>query len=120
MPETLHEQLMTLARHVRDPRQPAPPGIEARRLAIYRQLFIGNLDSLLGGGFPVIRATLAPAQWQALVHAFYADYRCRTPLFTELAREFVGYLEEGGAMHRVCRPGWRSWPTTNGRKACCC
>ncbi|MFI8608590.1 DUF2063 domain-containing protein [Pseudomonas sp. NPDC077649] len=105
MPETLHEQLMTLARHVRDPRQPAPPGIEARRLAIYRQLFIGNLDSLLGGGFPVIRATLAPAQWQALVHAFYADYRCQTPLFTELAKEFVGYLEEG-AGDALGLPSW--------------
>jgi hypothetical protein len=95
MPESLHEQLMTLASLVRDPLQPEPAGIEARRLAVYRQLFIGNLESLLGGGFPVIRASLGAKHWQALVHAFYADYRCQTPLFTELAGEFVSCLEEG-------------------------
>jgi hypothetical protein len=95
MSEALREQLMGLARHVRDPRQPAPPGIEARRLAVYRQLFIGNLESLLTGAFPVIRASLGSEHWHALVQAFYADYRCQTPLFTELAGEFVDYLEEG-------------------------
>ncbi len=92
----LHDQLMRLARHVRDPQRHAPPpGIEARRLAVYRELFFGNVESLLAGGFPVIRSSLGVQLWQALVHAFYADYRCRTPLFTELAGEFVAYLEEG-------------------------
>lgn len=96
MPDTLHDQLMTLARHVRDPQRHAPPpGIEARRLAVYRQLFFANVESLLAGGFPVIRASLGTQRWQALVQAFYADYRCSTPLFTELAGEFVAYLEEG-------------------------
>jgi hypothetical protein len=105
MPESLHEQLMTLASLVRDPLQPEPAGIEARRLAVYRQLFIGNLESLLGGSFPVIRASLGATQWQALVHAFYADYRCQTPLFTELAGEFVSYLEEG-AGDTLGLPSW--------------
>lgn len=96
MDEVLHDQLMRLALHVRDPqRQAPPPGIEARRLAVYRQLFLGNVESLLAGGFAVIRSSLKSQQWQALVHAFYADYRCRTPLFTELAGEFVAYLEAG-------------------------
>lgn len=93
MAEALHEQLLRMARHVRDPQRHAPPpGIEARRLAVYRQLFFGNLESLLAGAFPVARASLGSARWQALVQAFYADYRCRTPLFTELAGEFVEYL----------------------------
>ncbi|WJN61647.1 putative DNA-binding domain-containing protein [Pseudomonas sp. SO81] len=98
MAEALHEQLLRMARHVRDPQRHAPPpGIEARRLAVYRQLFFGNLESLLAGAFPVARASLGSARWQALVQAFYADYRCRTPLFTELAGEFVDYLEAGEA-----------------------
>ncbi|MNF29761.1 hypothetical protein D3C76_276760 [compost metagenome] len=95
MPDLLHEQLLRLARHVRDPQRHAPPpGIEARRLAVYRQLFFGNVQSLLGGAFPVLEASLGARRWQALVHAFYADYRCQTPLFTELAAEFVTFLEE--------------------------
>ena len=98
MAEALHEQLLRMARHVRDPQHHAPPpGIEARRLAVYRQLFFGNLESLLSGAFPVARASLGTDRWQALVQAFYADYRCRTPLFTELAGEFVDYLEAGEA-----------------------
>ncbi|WP_137823277.1 DUF2063 domain-containing protein [Pseudomonas sp. D(2018)] len=98
MHEVLHDQLMSMARYVRDPQHNAPPpGIEARRLAVYRQLFFGNVESLLAGGFPVLRASLGPKQWQALNESFYADYRCQTPLFTEISGEFVDYLAEGGA-----------------------
>jgi hypothetical protein len=106
MAEVLHDQLMGLARHVRDPQHHAPPpGIEARRLAVYRQLFLGNVESLLAGGFPVIRGSLEADKWQALVQGFYADYRCQTPLFTELAAEFVSYLEEGVG-HASGMPSW--------------
>jgi hypothetical protein len=95
--EVLHDQLMSLARYVRDPQHNAPPpGIEARRLAVYRQLFFGNVESLLSGGFPVIRASLGPEKWRTLIDTFYAQYRCQTPLFTEISGEFVDFLAEGG------------------------
>lgn len=95
MHEVLHEQLMRMARYVRDPQHNTPPpGIEARRLAVYRQLFFGNVESLLAGGFPVVRASLGAQQWQALVEVFYADYRCQTPLFTEVSSEFLDFLDE--------------------------
>ncbi|MDX3774914.1 putative DNA-binding domain-containing protein [Chromatiaceae bacterium AAb-1] len=106
MPETLHQQLMCLAGYVRDPQHNAPPpGIETRRLAVYRQLFFGNIESLLASGFPVSRASLGPDRWQSLVHAFYAGYRCQTPLFTELAGEFVNYLADG-ADDALNMPAW--------------
>ena len=35
--------------------------------------------------------------WRALVRAFYRDHDCHTPLFTELAREFLRYLDERAA-----------------------
>ncbi|WP_044874493.1 putative DNA-binding domain-containing protein [Pseudomonas sp. LFM046] len=106
MPELLHQQLMTMARHVRDPEHhEPPPGIEARRLAVYRELFFGNVESLLSGGFPVIRASLPAGQWQLLVRTFYADYRCSTPLFTEMAGEFVAFLDEG-AGELAGLPAW--------------
>jgi hypothetical protein len=90
----LRDQQFALARHVRDPaRNAPPPGIEDRRLAIYRDLFYNSIESLLAGNFPVIRKTLGDSRWHALVRAFYADHRCRTPLFTEIGREFIQYLE---------------------------
>ena len=33
------------------------------------------------------------AAWHALVHDFYRDHRCSTPLFPELPREFIQYLQ---------------------------
>jgi hypothetical protein len=95
---TLHDQLLTLAAHVRDPAiHPGPPGIEERRLAVYRNLVFNNLASLLGNGYPVIHATLGEAAWEALVRRFLADHACRTPLFPELAEEFVAFLADAPA-----------------------
>lgn len=93
-PFALREQQFALSRHLRDPQaSSAPGGIEARRLAIYRNLLYNNMQSLLAGNFPVIRATLDEPGWHALVRAFYAGHRCRTPLFTEIGREFVRWLQ---------------------------
>lgn len=90
----LHEQLATLAAHVRDPdAHPGPPGIEARRLKIYGDLVFNNLDGLLAGGFPVIRKTLGDDGWRALVRGFLARHHSCTPLFTELGRELVAFLD---------------------------
>lgn len=102
MAETLRDQQLRMTRYIRDPQaNEPPPGIEARRLAVYRKLFFGNLQSLLAGNFPVLHASLAREQWQALTEDFYAAFRCQTPLFTEVAGEFVEYLEE-----RTDQPGW--------------
>ena len=90
----LREQFDAMARHVRDPAAHAgPPGIEARRLKIYSDLVYNNLDTLLAGGFPVIRKTLGDVAWQALVRGFLARHHSHTPLFTELGRELVAFLE---------------------------
>jgi hypothetical protein len=92
-PETLRTQQFQLAAHLRDPQAPPPPGIEDRRLAVYRELFYNSLQSLLAANFPVIRALLPKSDWHALVRAFYREYRCSTPLFPELGREFIQYLQ---------------------------
>lgn len=92
---SLRAQQFALARHVRDPSaHPPPPGIENRRLAVYRDLFCNSIEGLLAGNFPVIRKTLGDGAWQSLVQRFYADHRCRTPLFTRIGRELVDYLEQ--------------------------
>lgn len=91
----LREIEFTLSRHIRDPEHnPPPPGIEERRLKIYRELFYNNVESLLAGNFPVIRKTLGDAAWHALVHDFYREHRCTTPLFPEISREMLRFLEQ--------------------------
>ena len=93
-PMRLRAQQLELTRHLRDPQHvPAPAGIEDRRLAVYRELLFNNIEGLLAGNFPVMRKLLGEAHWKELVRSFYRDHRCQTPLFPEIAREFLRYLE---------------------------
>lgn len=68
-------------------------------MQVYRELFFKNMDSLLASNFPVLRRLCDDAGWRELVRDFYAGHRARTPLFTELPKEFLRYLEEGRAGH---------------------
>jgi len=94
-PEQLARAQREFAAHIRDPdRNPAPADVENRRMAIYRRLFFNNINSLLTGNFPVLRSLYSEALWLQLVRDFYAGHRCSTPLFPEVAKEFLRYLEE--------------------------
>ncbi len=89
---------LRLASHLRDPaRNPPPPGLEDRRLAIYRDLFFTNVSNLLAGNFPVLRSLHDSDGWRALVRAWYSQHRAHTPLFPELGRELVRWLEDRAA-----------------------
>lgn len=90
----LAEQQRAFAAHLRDPeRMPPPPGIEPRRMAIYRDLFFNNLAELLGGAFPVARRILGSERWNRLIRQFYAGHYAHTPYFLELPREFLEWLQ---------------------------
>jgi len=83
------------AAHIRDPQaNPAPEGIEDRRLAIYRDLFFGNISGLLAATFRVTKRILDGAHWDALVRDFLARHESHTPLFLEMPREFLSFLEQ--------------------------
>jgi hypothetical protein len=106
VPDTLREQQFRLAAHLRDPgaNQP-PPDLEDRRLSVYRELFFYNIEGLLSGNFPIIRKTLGDARWRELVRAFYARHRSHTPLFAEIGREFIRFLQDR-AQAGSQDPGW--------------
>jgi hypothetical protein len=90
------------AAHIRDPdRVPAPADIEDRRMGIYRELFYNNMESFLSGTFPVLRRIHDDSRWHTLVRDFFARHRSHTPLFLEIPREFLNWLEHG----RTARPG---------------
>lgn len=83
------------AAHIRDPdAHPPPPGIEDRRMAVYRELFFNNLSSLLSSTFPVLKKLLTRGRWRRLIRAFMARHRAHTPYFLEIPREFLNFLEK--------------------------
>lgn len=101
MSDLLRDQQFALTRHLRDPvHEPSPPDLEPRRLQIYRDLLFNNLQSLLGGSFPVLLQVLDDAEWQALCRRYFIEHRCASPLFTEVAGEFVQWLQDQPALPR--------------------
>lgn len=107
VPATLRAQQDALAAHLRDPAgAPAPVGLDERRLAVYRALLFNNIAGLLAANVPVLKSLLPPAEWRALVRAFYAGHRARTPLFPRLGAEFAGWLEARAAAGEPGQPGW--------------
>jgi hypothetical protein len=82
------------AAHIRDPdAHAAPKGIEDRRMAIYRDLFFNNVSGLLAKTFPVLNKILGEDAWRSLMRDFFARHESHTPLFLEVPREFLKYLE---------------------------
>lgn len=94
-PEALARLQSNFSAHIRDPQSnAAPEGIEDRRMAIYRELFFNNIKSFLTSNFPVLNSLYPDEAWTTLCRDFYRDYRCHTPLFPEIPREFLQYLQD--------------------------
>ena len=90
-----HRVQAQFAAHLRDPqRNPAPAGIEDRRLAIYRGLFYRNIEGFVRGAFPVLHGITPAEQWHAMIRDFMACHRCQTPYFLEISQEFIHYLQQ--------------------------
>lgn len=95
MAEPLASLQARFAAHIRNPEaHPAPADVEDRRMEIYRGLFFRNIAAFLARSFPVLRALHEADAWHALVRDFYDRHRAHTPLFPEIPREFLKYLEE--------------------------
>jgi hypothetical protein len=81
--------------HIRNPsRQPGPADVEDRRMQIYRDLLYNNVAGFIENGFPVLRRLYDDEPWERMVRDFFANHRCRTPYFLEIAQEFLTYLAE--------------------------
>ena len=88
------------AAHIRNPdHQPAPEDIEDRRLGIYRELFYNNVEGFLSNSFPILRKLMDDDSWHAMARDFYARHECHSPLFLEIPREFLNYLQQERSDH---------------------
>ena len=82
------------ANHLRNPTLHAtPPGLEERRLAVYRELLFNNIDHALSKAFPGLHRITEQADWTVLMRDFFTRHAARTPLFHQLAQEFLDYLD---------------------------
>jgi len=83
------------AAHIRDPQaNPRPEGVEARRMKVYAGLLYNNVEGFLLACFPVLRRVLGARKWAALVRAFFATHRSRTPYFRQIPDEFIQFLQD--------------------------
>ena len=97
MPEkyAFQEIQRAFAGHIRDPDgRPAPPDVEDRRMEIYRQLFFNNVAQLLSRTFPVLFKILGDENWNRMIRDYFSRHESHTPLFLEMPREFLQYLEQ--------------------------
>jgi hypothetical protein len=80
--------------HLRDPvHNPAPEGIEDRRMGIYRDLLYNNVENFIANGFPVLRSIYSTDDWHRMVRDFFARHQSSSPYFLEISQEFLDYLQ---------------------------
>lgn len=85
---------LEFTRYIRNPAvNPLPADVKPERIAMYRELMFNNIESFLAGNFPVIRKISSDQYWLDLVQDFFARHHSKTPYFSEIAEEFLDYLE---------------------------
>lgn len=95
MAESLHTYQLQFAAHLRNPQvSKRPAGIAAKRMQVYVEIVFNNIESTLAACFPVIKKILGKRQWLKLVRRFFSQHVCSTPIFREIPREFVNYLQK--------------------------
>ena len=84
---------LDFAAYVRDPDNVAPPpGIEARRMAIYARLVYNNVESVLASVFAGLQEIVGRAAWRALMRDFLRRHSVASPYYSKLPDEFLAYI----------------------------
>lgn len=90
--------------YIKDPSNPLPEGIEARRMKIYRELFFNNIDGFVSNAFPVLKSLYSAEDWQQRVQQFFVSHDCHTPIFIEIAQEFLLFLQTEYTVTKIDPP----------------
>lgn len=100
MTQSLADIQHAFAAHLREPEiNPAPAGIEDRRMKIYRDLIYNNIEGFIASAFPIMRKLYQDAQWHAMIRDFIHRHQSQTPYFLEISEEFIDYLESERGQH---------------------
>lgn len=84
---------LAFGRYLRDPAQETlPEGVVPRRAKVYEDLLFNNVCGFLNSCFPVCQKLITEDQWLDLSRAFYRDWRCHSPRFNDIPKEFLDFL----------------------------
>ena len=98
--ESFKDVQNVFTQHMRDPdNNPAPEGVEDRRIGVYRELVYNNIQSFIGNSFPVLRKITADEQWHEMLRDYVSRHKSHTPLFPKMPQEFLQYLEHERGEH---------------------
>jgi hypothetical protein len=73
-------------------------------MRVYEQLLFSNLEGFLLACFPVTVKLLGVRSWRSTLRRFFAEHRCRSPLFRDIPGEFLSWLEKAAATLHPDRP----------------
>lgn len=80
-------------RYLRDPdSETLPEGVIPRRAKVYEDLLFNNVCGFLNTCFPVSKTILGKQEWSTLSRQFFRDWRCHSPRFNDIPKEFLDYL----------------------------
>ncbi len=79
--------------YIKNPSNPLPEGIEQRRMSVYRELFFNNVKGFVSNAFPVLETLYEEQRWNDLIQEFFVNHDCQTPIFVEIAQEFLIFLQ---------------------------
>lgn len=93
--ESFREIQHVFTQHMRDPENnPAPEGVEDRRIGIYRELVYDNIEGFIANSFPVLRKITPDDRWHEMLRDYICNHQSHTPLFPRMPLEFIQYLED--------------------------
>jgi len=93
--EGFREIQYVFTQHMRDPENnPAPEGVEDRRIGVYRELIYNNIEGFIANSFPVLRKITPDDRWHEMLRDYVCNHQAHTPLFPRMPLEFIQYLED--------------------------
>lgn len=80
--------------YVKDPQSALPESLTHERMAVYRELFFNNILGFVSQAFPVLKSMYSEQAWRDLVDLFFKQHDCHSPIFIDIAEEFLQYLQQ--------------------------
>lgn len=106
-PEKLRDFQIRYGKYLRNPDgQRLPEGVPKRRSEIYEGLLFSNISGFINNCFPVAKSLHTEKDWEVLIRAFFKDWRCTTPIFSQIPFEFVRFVSE--TLVADTQPPWLS------------
>lgn len=92
--ETTHAYQSGLARYCRTGVASPIPGIHPEHITEYRRLVLNVVTDMLSNAYPLTRQLLTEAEWDNLVHQFFATHPCQSAQVWLMPAEFRSYIIE--------------------------